>query len=236
MGNEEDLQQKNNIFMRIKEQAKEKRRREIEAQKEKRQRFLENLRRQKEIRQRNIEIERENNRRRIENFKQQIRERHNRIREENVRRQNEIRQNLERERERADQRRIRIQNEFLPLFFNNQNDIEGNNRNNFLEEDNSNIDNFEIGNLIINNNINEERNKDNQKFATFLEELELTQDIINKAESKECPICLEEYSINNKICYLPCFHFFHSLCIKKWLNHSKKCPLCNIDINFDYLK
>ena len=232
MGNVEDLHQRNNNFMRMKEQAKEKRRREIEAQKERTQKYLENLRRHKEIIKRNIEKERENHRKRMENFIQQNRERQNRIREENERRRNEImRQNFERER--INQREIRIQNEFLPFFLNNQDEIEGNN---IFEEDNFNFGNNNINNLIRNNNninINEERNNSNNDLVNLLEEIELTQDIINKAESKECSICLEEYYVNNKICYLPCFHFFHSVCIKNWLSKSKKCPLCNIDINFD---
>ena len=67
----------------------------------------------------------------------------------------------------------------------------------------------------------------------MLEEIKITQDIINKAETKECTICLDEYVVNEQISYLTCFHFFHSSCIKKWVKNSKKCPLCNIEVKFE---
>ena len=50
---------------------------------------------------------------------------------------------------------------------------------------------------------------------------------------KECSICLEEYSLEEKICYLPCFHYFHSECIKNWTKKSNRCPLCNNEIKFE---
>ena len=65
------------------------------------------------------------------------------------------------------------------------------------------IQNFNNNNYINNNHFNK------------LEEITINEDIIDKSESKECNICLEKYSINEKICYLPCFHFFHASCIKE---------------------
>ena len=57
--------------------------------------------------------------------------------------------------------------------------------------------------------------------------------MMDKSESKECVICLDDYKIGCKISYLPCFHFFHSLCIKNWIQQTKRCPICKIDIKFD---
>ena len=51
-------------------------------------------------------------------------------------------------------------------------------------------------------------------------------------EYKNCSICLENYELGDKISYLPCFHFYHSKCIKKWLKCSKRCPLCKKEVNF----
>ena len=73
----------------------------------------------------------------------------------------------------------------------------------------------------------------NGKLIELLEEVEMTEEILNKIKTKECNICLDEYKIGEKICYLPCFHFFHNICIKKWVEKSKKCPLCNIEIKFE---
>ena len=49
-----------------------------------------------------------------------------------------------------------------------------------------------------------------------------------------CPICLEEYKIDDKIIQLNCStkHFFHVECLKEWVfsgtgMNAKTCPLCN---------
>ena len=76
----------------------------------------------------------------------------------------------------------------------------------------------ELNLLLINNNENEISNK--------LEEIELNQQFKNKEEIK-CAICLEVFAIGDKISYLPCFHFFHSSCIKNWIRIKNKCPFCN---------
>jgi len=72
--------------------------------------------------------------------------------------------------------------------------------------------------LLINNNENEILNK--------LEEIELNNQFKNKEEIK-CAICLEVFSTGDKISYLPCFHYFHSSCIKNWIKIKNKCPFCN---------
>ena len=41
-----------------------------------------------------------------------------------------------------------------------------------------------------------------------------------------CPICLEEYQIDDFITTLQCDHFFHSDCIEKWMEKSQMCPYC----------
>ena len=81
----------------------------------------------------------------------------------------------------------------------------------------------ELNLLPINNNENEISNK--------LEEVELNEKFKNKEEIK-CGICLEIFSIGDKISYLPCFHFFHSSCIKSWIRIKNKCPFCKNIINF----
>ena len=39
-----------------------------------------------------------------------------------------------------------------------------------------------------------------------------------------CSICLEELKAAK---VTPCRHFFHSLCLRKWLNVQNKCPMCH---------
>ncbi|CAG9322278.1 unnamed protein product [Blepharisma stoltei] len=45
-----------------------------------------------------------------------------------------------------------------------------------------------------------------------------------------CIICLEEFIRGDILMVMTCEHFYHSSCLKKWLQGSKKCPLCNADV------
>ena len=67
-------------------------------------------------------------------------------------------------------------------------------------------------------------------LGEFIEEKEITQTILEKGEQKNCRICLEDFVLADKIIYLPCFHYYHSKCIKTWVNSSNKCPICNNEI------
>lgn len=45
-----------------------------------------------------------------------------------------------------------------------------------------------------------------------------------------CPICLDTYSVGEKVRQLPCAHMFHASCIDIWfLNSAASCPLCKRD-------
>ena len=45
-----------------------------------------------------------------------------------------------------------------------------------------------------------------------------------------CPICLEDININEKIIKLSCNHCYHKSCLLPWINVNKTCPMCRIDI------
>ena len=67
-------------------------------------------------------------------------------------------------------------------------------------------------------------------LGELLEESTLTKEMLEKGELKNCSICLDDFTVGDKIIYLPCFHYYHSKCIEKWVKNSDKCPLCNIEI------
>ena len=92
-------------------------------------------------------------------------------------------------------------------------------------------------NLLFNNIIsNEDSNKEtsqnkNINYDEILEEKEFDEEAIKKDKDEKCAICLENFNIGNKVCYLPCLHVYHSFCIKNWLKIKEKCPLCNNDLS-----
>ena len=58
----------------------------------------------------------------------------------------------------------------------------------------------------------------------------------------DCVICLEPFSIGQKIVQVPiCKHYFHPDCCLKWFQSAtqedgRKCPLCNAEISVDLIK
>ena len=90
--------------------------------------------------------------------------------------------------------------------------------------------------LSINFSINERLSDSLQEnheceIVNKLEEVELNEQFENIEENK-CAICLEIFSIGDKVSYLPCLHYFHSSCIKNWLKIKNKCPYCNNIIKY----
>ncbi|XP_014500572.1 E3 ubiquitin ligase BIG BROTHER [Vigna radiata var. radiata] len=51
-----------------------------------------------------------------------------------------------------------------------------------------------------------------------------------KNSAKRCVICQMSYRRGDQQIKLPCNHVYHSECITRWLNISKKCPVCNIEV------
>ena len=50
-------------------------------------------------------------------------------------------------------------------------------------------------------------------------------------DNKKCNICFAEFKNGDKVIFLPCLHFYHSLCIKEWFKAKNICPNCKSEIN-----
>jgi len=45
-------------------------------------------------------------------------------------------------------------------------------------------------------------------------------------KTRECAICMVEFTVGEKVRYLPCLHTYHQECIDDWLMRSFTCPSC----------
>ncbi|KAJ0255173.1 RING/U-box superfamily protein [Hirschfeldia incana] len=52
-------------------------------------------------------------------------------------------------------------------------------------------------------------------------------------EEEDCPICLEEYDLENPKLVAKCEHHFHLACVLEWMERSETCPVCNKEMVFD---
>ena len=49
-------------------------------------------------------------------------------------------------------------------------------------------------------------------------------------ELSHCPICLEDFEVGDTVCMLPCNHAYRLVCILRWLETSRTCPVCRLEL------
>jgi len=70
----------------------------------------------------------------------------------------------------------------------------------------------------------------------LLPKIKVTQHDIEKNESTECVICLDDLVVNEPATRIPCGHLFHDNCVKDWLKKSNECPVCRYELPTDDAK
>ena len=98
--------------------------------------------------------------------------------------------------------------------------------------------NFNNTNAMINQNIFN-MNSDNSFYIpenhplSIIKLNQLNAFLINKEYLKNdsiCIICLETFRLREKYILLPCIHYYHEKCIKRWFERSNKCPICHYNV------
>jgi hypothetical protein len=46
-----------------------------------------------------------------------------------------------------------------------------------------------------------------------------------------CIVCLESFSVGDKLVVLPCQHRYHELCAQQWLDRHTSCPTCRVPVS-----
>lgn len=66
----------------------------------------------------------------------------------------------------------------------------------------------------------------------YLSKLETVEYLAKDGVNAECVICLDTFVEAESVLELPCKHFYHAHCIRKWLIERKKlCPICKRDVS-----
>lgn len=47
---------------------------------------------------------------------------------------------------------------------------------------------------------------------------------------EKCPICLENFKLEEKAVLLPCNHSYHEICLRSWFKQQNHCPFCRQEI------
>ena len=172
-------------------------------------------------------------------FKETIQNQSDLLRESLLKQAKQMKRELRRQ-----ERLMELQNDFdyeYQEYFENEILNQNNNQNTFANNNEQNL--FHLRNDSSEGNFHRHTHHHNSHHQrrskskginnlNLLEESKINDETIFKNENKQCPICLDNYKIGDKISYLPCFHLYHYKCIKKWLKCSKKCPLCKKEVNF----
>ena len=60
----------------------------------------------------------------------------------------------------------------------------------------------------------------------------VTPEDLTNDETKDCVICLEEFTSGEEVVKLTCGHLFHEECILGWLKINCTCPMCRLELGF----
>lgn len=52
-------------------------------------------------------------------------------------------------------------------------------------------------------------------------------------EKANCPVCIQDFTTDEKMHVLPCFHTFHPDCCIPWLKKHNTCPVCRHELPSD---
>lgn len=64
-------------------------------------------------------------------------------------------------------------------------------------------------------------------------ELRVSEELI-KASNECCPICQDEFELQEDVTLMPCSHVYHPTCLLPWLELHNTCPSCRYELPTEY--
>ena len=102
-----------------------------------------------------------------------------------------------------------------------------------LQNYNRNIEN--IINQIMMNDTNKYGNPPaSQKAIDTLKKCKITEKKLKEfGVENTCPVCKDEFNVNDECLLMPCNHHFHCDCLLPWLKERNSCPVCRYELPTD---
>jgi hypothetical protein len=54
---------------------------------------------------------------------------------------------------------------------------------------------------------------------------------IKDKRKQVCCVCMENFSCNQDVFFLPCKHIFHHDCLSEWIRYKNECPTCRNELD-----
>ena len=91
-----------------------------------------------------------------------------------------------------------------------------------------------INQLLINDNSNHGNPPASKSAVDKLVKCKITEKKLREfGFENSCPICKDEFIINEECLLMPCEHHFHNNCLIPWLKQRNSCPVCRYELPTD---
>ena len=93
---------------------------------------------------------------------------------------------------------------------------------------------FIINQLLMNDNNRYGNPPASQSAVDKLEKCCITEKKLKEfGFENSCPVCKEEFILNEECLLMPCEHHFHKDCLIPWLKERNSCPVCRYEVPTD---
>ena len=102
-----------------------------------------------------------------------------------------------------------------------------------IQNYNRNLENI-INQILMNDNNKYGNPPASQSSVDKLDHFKITeQKLKDFGFENSCPVCKDEFVVNEECLLMPCEHHFHKDCLIPWLKERNSCPICRYELPTD---
>ena len=103
----------------------------------------------------------------------------------------------------------------------------------FIQNYNRNLENI-INQILMNDNNKYGNPPASQSAVDKLENFKISEKKLKEfGIENSCPVCKEDFIVNEDCLLMPCEHHFHKDCLIPWLKERNSCPVCRFELPTD---